>query len=89
MTTKPRSRDYRIIGGTEDEQEFWRKHGNALSSRYNLEPALVHKSKVAAYCKERYISYDLSVTAYLRKAEIKHPYGVQAWFDEHLNELEA
>ena len=86
--TTPRSRDYRIIGATEDEQEFWRCHGVALSNRaYSLAPVLVHKSRVSAYCKTRYIAYDLSVTAYLRKAEISHPYGVKAWFEEHFDEL--
>ena len=59
-------RDYRIIGATEDDQEFFRCHANVISSGWNLRPVIVHKAQVAAYRKDRFVAYDLSVTAYMR-----------------------
>lgn len=61
-------RNYRIIGATDDEQEFYRCQGVALSNPHSLRPVIVHKAQVGNYiCRAtRYVAYDLSVSAYMR-----------------------
>ena len=61
-------RDYRIIGATEDEQEFHRSSGVALDNPHSLRPVAVHKAQVGNYIFRvtRYIGYNLSVSAYMR-----------------------
>ena len=58
-------RDYRIIGATTDEQEFHRGSGVCIAV-HPLRPVAVHKADVVAYRKDRYVGYDLSVSAYMR-----------------------
>ena len=61
-------RAYRIIGATEDEQEFHRCQGVALDNPHSLRPVIVHKAQVGNYiCRAtRYVGYDLSISAYMR-----------------------
>jgi hypothetical protein len=64
-------RDYRIIGATTDEQEFNRRYGVALDNPHSLRPVAVHNAQAAAYRKDRYIAYDLSVSAYMRASGVR------------------
>ena len=89
MTSKINTRDYRIIGATTDEQEFWRRHGFAIP--YSLPPVAVHRADVAAYRADRYVAYDLSVSEYMRRAEVptrSEGCRVSAgdWLSAHLGE---
>ncbi len=78
------TRQYRILGGTEDEDEFARRHGNAIGSGYELPPVLVPVSQVAAYRKERYIAYDLTVSQYRRKYPSNHRDSNALWLANRL-----
>ena len=89
MTSKINTRDYRIIGATTDEQEFWRRGRNAIP--YSLPPVVVHVADVAAYRADRYVAYDLSVSEYMRRAEVptrSEGCRVSAgdWLSAHLGE---
>ena len=91
MTTKINTREYRIIGATPDEQEFWRRRGVCLDNPHSLPPVAVHRADVAAYRADRYIAYDLSVSEYMRRAEVPtrtegRRVTAAEWLSEHLGE---
>lgn len=71
MASTINTRDYRIILGFEDEQDFYRYCGNCPDNGFVPTGDLVHKRDVAAYRADRYIVYDMSVSEFLRKCPTK------------------
>ena len=65
------TRDYRIILGFDDEQDFYRYSGNCPDNGSMPTGDLVHKRDVAAYRADRYIVYDMSVSEFLQKCPAK------------------
>lgn len=81
------TRNYRVIGATEDEQLFCSRGGICLSNPRALPPRIVHVADRAAYRADRYVAYDLSVSAYMRKAEISG--SARDWVTQALRDQDA
>jgi hypothetical protein len=89
--TKINPREYRIVGATTDEQEFYRRGSVCLSNPHSLPPVAVHRADVAAYRADRYVAYDMSVGEYMRAAEVAtrtegRRVTAADWLSEHLSE---
>lgn len=81
------TRQYRVVLGTEDEDEFWRCRGVALSNERAMPHRIVHVNKINSL-PPMYGRRVLSVSAYATEAELKNRlHGrmtLQEWLQEQL-----